>query len=768
MMPENKLPPWKRPKLVAVTANSDAPRPEPGSMLDHALRYAALGWYVFPVWGGKDGKCNCGSACSSPGKHPISALAPRGQDDATTDPARIHAWWGQMPGAGIGVFLRPSGLMAIDIDPRNGGFETMDVIEAEHGALTSDVYQFTQNGGEHRIFKLSDSVGIPGKLGPGVDLKHNGYIVVAPTQGVVGRYDWEASSDPLQGSIPSPLPDWLRGLQRPADPAGAVDMFVSRFAAPEQIAELRDALTHLDADDRDTWVRFGLALRPLGQAGWSVWTEWSQTSTKFDPVDQIRCWRSFRPSEIGFESIFFAAQQVGWVNPKAGSLPPATPAADAQLPPPADPAPPAPSFHLPGVLGQVQDWIDATARKPQPMFAVQAAIAFGAAVLGRRYVTTQRNWPSLYLLNIGKSASGKEHAKWAIEHLLEACGLERLVGPDSYTSDSGVLSSLHRQPAHVAVVDEFGKVLEAASIKHSARGASTMRALMEVWGRADGTLRPQGYSTFGMTDMEVDKITAKAVRNPALTLLAMTTPDTFFDTLGSAAARDGFLNRFLVVESDIGRQPGRPVASLPVPQTIIDWAKDAHAGTGLVDADINPTLAPTAKVIPIAPEAQSAFGRYEAECIGLMDRYEDRGLSEIFGRTAEISMRLALILALSRGNQRVTVDDAEWAIAYTRHHAVRLADRLQDSVADSEFEALKLQVLACVRQAGPRGVTERELNKVSRKFRAVDQRQQLNVLNSLAFAADIQRIEFPPASGRGSARRAWVLAPTDADTTVPG
>ena len=41
-----------------------------------------------------------------------------------------------------------------------------------------------------------------------------------------------------------------------------------------------------------------------------------------------------------------------------------------------------------------------------------------------------------------------------------------------------------------AVVDEFGKVLEAASVKHGARAASTMRALMEVWGRADGTLRP--------------------------------------------------------------------------------------------------------------------------------------------------------------------------------------------------------------------------------------------------------------------------------------
>jgi hypothetical protein len=32
-----------------------------------ALTYAALGWYVFPVWGITEGKCNCGNPkCSQP------------------------------------------------------------------------------------------------------------------------------------------------------------------------------------------------------------------------------------------------------------------------------------------------------------------------------------------------------------------------------------------------------------------------------------------------------------------------------------------------------------------------------------------------------------------------------------------------------------------------------------------------------------------------------------------------------------------------------
>ena len=767
------IPPWKRPKVEPQPTADVVPiKPEqaviPGSMLDYALRYAALGWHVFPVWGGKDGKCRCGATCKSPGKHPVEPLARRGQDDATTDSAQIRLWWQQDPEAGIGVHLKPSGLCAIDIDPRNGGFDTIDAIEAAHGKLTSDVYQFTQGGGEHRIFKLSGDGALPGKLGPGIDVKRNGYIVLDPTHGISGKYDWEASSDPLDGAIPSPLPDWIRDLQRPQESAGQVDLFSSRFATPEQIAELREALSFLDADDRDTWVRYGMALHPLGQGGWSIWSEWSQKSAKFDPVDQIRVWRSFKPGAINFESIFFDAQQAGWVNPLAGQapeLPPAQPVSAVQLPPAAD-ATPTPTFQLPGILGQVQGWIDATARKPQPMFAVQAALAFGATVLGRRYVTTQRNWPSLYLLNIGKSASGKEHAKWAIEQLLEACGLQRLIGPAGYTSDSGLLSSLHRQPSHIAVVDEFGKVLEAASVKHNARAASTLRALMETWGRCDGTLRPQGYSTFGMSAQDIEKMTERSVINPALTLLAITTPDSFYESIGSAAARDGFLNRFLVVESDIGRQPGQYVEKAPIPQAVIDWAVAVHAPQGIVNPDLSPSMAPNPKVVPFAPEATAAFRAFELECLQLMDDNDERGLAEGPGRAVETSMRVALVIAVGSGEKAVSGHSARFAIEYVRYHLLRLIERLATSVADSEFEALKLQVLVCIQRAGPRGLTEREINQRSRKFRSVPQRQQVEVLNSLAFSGDVQRVEFPSPSGRGKSRKAWVIATTTGDDNV--
>lgn len=738
----------------------DQSEPEPGSPLEFALRYAALGWHVFPVWGAHDGKCRCRRLCKSPAKHPVEHLVPRGQDDATIDPATIRRWYARMPEAGVAVFLKPSGLVAIDIDPRNGGFETMDDIEARHGSLVSEVMQFTQGGGEHRLFKLaSDATGMPGKLGPGVDVKRNGYVVLDPTHGTAGTYDWEASSSPLDGVIPSPLPDWLRNLATP-EPNNPVIVESIRFVTPGQIDELRAALASMPSDDRPQWVRFGLALFPLGQAGFDLWREWSMKSAKFDPVDLIRVWRSFKPGAVNFESIFFEAQEAGWINPLSSGAPPLpTPIAQVRIAAQPDAVEtPAHLLDPPGILGLVAQWINATSRKPQPQFAVQAAIAFCATVMGRRYCTDQRNWPSLYLLNVGKSASGKEHGKWAVEHLLEACELSRLIGPASYTSDSGVLSALHRQPSHVTIIDEFGKVLEAASVKHSARAASAMRSLMEAWGRCDGTMRPQGYSTFGMAARDVDKMEERSVRNPALTLLAMTTPEAFFEGIGSAAARDGFLNRFLVVESDIGRQVGQHTSRATVPDTVIDWAREIHAHRGLADPDVSASLAAVPKMVPVRKEALDLFAAFEAECIALMDTHDADGMAEMFGRCNEIAMKLALVVAVASGWQVINVEHAIWSIDYARHYALRTVERLKTSVADSEFEALTKQVLEAIRKAGVDGLTERQINQRCRRFRAIDLRGKTGVLNTLAFTGDVARVEFPPVSGRGGKRIAWIAA----------
>jgi putative DNA primase/helicase len=83
----------------------------------------------------RNGGCSCrkSKACPSPGKHP---LTPHGLKDASSDRAVIKPWWRDNPDANIGVVMGPkSGLIAVDIDPRNGGVTTLQDKEKELGKL---------------------------------------------------------------------------------------------------------------------------------------------------------------------------------------------------------------------------------------------------------------------------------------------------------------------------------------------------------------------------------------------------------------------------------------------------------------------------------------------------------------------------------------------------------------------------------------------------------------------------------------------------------
>jgi hypothetical protein len=286
--------------------------PEPLNLstpLAYALAYAALGWHVLPL--------------EPRAKQPLGRLVPRGMLDATLDTETIHRWWKVAPAAGVGIALQPSGLVAIDVDPRNGGTDTFDALQAEHGSLRSDVMALTGGNGEHHVFVVPPGaqISLPGTLGPGVDLKANGYIVVEPSVHPSGRtYGWEASSNPLDGVVPSPLPDWLRSLRvdlrqptmRPGD----------RAVDPKQARDAREAIYLLNADDYDEWLRAGMALHSTGwgHPAYAMWCAWSQQSNKFDATVSRNKWESFSADRSGgltLAWIFGEAQRRGWANPAA-------------------------------------------------------------------------------------------------------------------------------------------------------------------------------------------------------------------------------------------------------------------------------------------------------------------------------------------------------------------------------------------------------------------------------------------------------------------
>jgi hypothetical protein len=183
-------------------------------IVEWALFYTSLGWPVLPLHEpihGEPFPCSCRSFnCRGAGKHPrISEW----QVKASVDPEQIRKWWTTWPTANVGVLTGSrSGICALDVDPRNGGDESFDALEREHGKLPPTVEALTGGGGRHFVLRSPDGVILHNRAGilPGIDFKgENGFIVVEPSLHKSGRrYGWEMSSQP--GQVPvAPLPEWL-------------------------------------------------------------------------------------------------------------------------------------------------------------------------------------------------------------------------------------------------------------------------------------------------------------------------------------------------------------------------------------------------------------------------------------------------------------------------------------------------------------------------------------------------------------------------------
>lgn len=386
---------------------------------------------------------------------------------------------------------------------------------------------------------------------------------------------------------------------------------------------------------------------------------------------------------------------------------------------------------IPGVLQEAVHYYNTTAPKEQPQFAVQAALAFGSVVMGRRWVTDQSNMSGLYFVNVGKSAAGKEHAKTVLERLLEAAKLEHLIGPSGYTSASGVFSALVSQPTHLSIIDELGRVLQTAQAAGNHHKTDAQTILMEVFGRQTSTLRPQGYSKMGITEKQAKELD-KVVRCPSLTLMSMTTPSTLYDNLSSRYVTDGFLGRFVIVESYIGRQPSRIVRSIDPGERLCEWAQECAAAS---DGNFGPgetfDIAPSPITIPFAPECHDLLRACDIDLLRKMDEHERYGLEAMFGRTKEIAQRLALIVARSRREEQVSATSLEWAIDYATFYSGRAVAALRKSLADGPFEAACKAVFAKIEAAGLRGCTASELSENVRSFANLEPRKRQEVLDAL-------------------------------------
>lgn len=191
-----------------------------------ARYYVAQGWAIIPIHVLINGQCSCmrgPQICEvgkDAGKHPVQA----GWNTAASwvrSEAGVLRHWGDPRGIPYSIGLvcgEASGVWLLDVDPRNGGFESLERLEAEWGeSLPGTRVAKTGGGGRHFYFKLPDGVkykkGPLHKDYPGLDVQANGSQSVLPpsTHASGNRYEW--ITPPAQEIVEAPkaLTDMIVG-----------------------------------------------------------------------------------------------------------------------------------------------------------------------------------------------------------------------------------------------------------------------------------------------------------------------------------------------------------------------------------------------------------------------------------------------------------------------------------------------------------------------------------------------------------------------------
>lgn len=711
------------------------------SGLDAALRYADLGWPVFPC---------------KPDKKPYTK---HGFKDASCDHKEIDHWWRRWPDAHVGIATEAAGLVVVDLDMKpsehKDGVAAFSRLCDENGMDGCGLIASTPRGGRHYVYLAPAEMVVHSGADvipkSGIDVRAAGGYIVAPSPASPGR-EWVVG-DPFDVNADGTtdvcqMPGWVRMLVTrgrdgcaPGNPAGG-DSAVDLLLTKAQVDVIREALQFVDSTPRDTWLHVGMALKSTGagQQAFDLWNEWSQTCPqKFDPKDQAYTWRSLREfrmdgSEIAIGTLFHYAKAAGWECGMDAQVAAECASVPSPLTPPDAPAPtiehefPRELMNVPGLVGDVAQWMVESSSRRQHALCLASSLTMFGAILGRRVSSPTDLRTNLYTIGIGETGSGKEVGIKLPCSLLAHAGLSSVIGPGEWKSDSGLRSSLIAAPSHVCFIDEFCKVLRNLSGDNCPPHLTGIkRYLLEMFSRANGVHQAPAYAD--------RKLNAPVeILEPNLCVYGVGVPADLFESMNRGAVSDGFLNRFLVFFVDDQLPPLHKVGRALPPPDLVERIKKLDLRTkpqGLHGRGVGVAVATGCRVVGFTPAADALIDEMQLqndERIRSM-RASANPLADLWNRTTEHIVKVALVASVCDDPDRpMDVPAVEWARKLVLWCTERTQAAAEARVADSKVEADTKRLLRLIDACGDAGMPSARLSRSTQWLRRSDRKDLLQTL----------------------------------------
>jgi hypothetical protein len=418
---------------------------------------------------------------------------------------------------------------------------------------------------------------------------------------------------------------------------------------------------------------------------------------------------------------------------------------------------------LPGVMKEIHTWMCETSPKPQPVLCLGSTLAFMAAAIGRK--VQLQHWgvrPNIYVFGVAYSGAGKERSLSACKQMAKSAGLfEKLIGVEEVASDAGIISAVIQQPNQVMLLDEVSFLLSAANNQRSGSHlANVIGTLLKLYSSSHTTFKSKSYA---------DREKVSYVDQPCVSMYGCSTPKGLFAALSSKDITSGLLSRVVLFDAGDNDPRGTPPSQAPVPAGIVDWLR----GWDQVPLNSNPLAmdggAPALEPLTVlmTQDAMDLSEAFEDEMHKLKVAARERGMDALYVRARENALKFALIRAcapaavksetgavIDRSNLKVDAQTMRWAIELSRATVLAMDRAAKDEISDSPFGLRLKDFRDMVKNAGPKGITFREMGRQSAG--KLPQRERDDIIRLLHEAGDVFFVDNVNDGKKGVKRQAYV------------
>lgn len=305
-----------------------------------------------------------------------------------------------------------------------------------------------------------------------------------------------------------------------------------------------------------------------------------------------------------------------------------------------------------GLIKELARFIYAQSPRPVKTISMITALALMAGVCGRSYNISGTGLNNYFVL-LAQTGIGKEGISKGINKLFNAILPQQplagsFVGLNELVSGISLLKYLSEETQCMLTVQgEFGMTMQRMVGRNANSNMLQLRKIiLELYGKS-------GHGEIMRSTVYSDKSkNISEIKSPSFTMLAESTPSTFFEALSDGLVDEGLISRFNIIQCDAKRPPlNKAHNKITIPEEVKDFFLN------LVSNCL--TLNSTDQVIDIemTDKAEQLLDEFDRFCDDTINNTPDEGYRQLWNRGHLKSLKIAGLFAIANNIYKPIINE---------------------------------------------------------------------------------------------------------------